>query len=155
MTHSNTGCCRAVINGRSLRLDLQLSFWTGISRDMNFSHWQFPIHTKCMETYVNVFRWDVLFVLHKLQTRFLFKCFKFSLCWRSLYLSLLFDKDISRGMRAFGRLRRLVKGNWGQWQATFNRQLLKPVMFHDMVNEGGMEPGLSTSHLNHLLYTEN
>lgn len=38
MAHSDTCRCRAVINGGSLRLDLQLSFWTGISRDMNFSH---------------------------------------------------------------------------------------------------------------------
>lgn len=29
----------------------------------------------------------------------LLKCSKFSLCWRSLYLSLLCDKDISRGRR--------------------------------------------------------
>lgn len=86
---------------------------------------------------------------------FLFKCFKFSLCWRSLYLSLLFDKDISRGMRAFGRLKGLVKGKWGQWQAACNRQLLNLSCFMFTVNEEGMERGLSTSHRNHLLDTEN
>lgn len=51
-----------------------------------------------------------LLVLHQLQSWLMFKCFKLSLCWRRLYLSLLCDKDISRGMKVFGRL----KGNWGQ-----------------------------------------
>lgn len=41
---------------------------------------------------------------------FSFKCFKFSLCWRSLYLSLLCDKRYLE--RAFGRLRE----SWGQWR---------------------------------------
>lgn len=101
MAHSNPCCCWA-------SLDLHLSSRTGISRDLNFSHWRFPVCTTRTESHVNVFRRDDLFVLHTLQCWFLFKCFKFSLCWRSLYLLLLCDE---------GYLKRETERKWwGLWQ---------------------------------------
>lgn len=84
----------------------------------------------CAETYVNVSRRD-LFVFHKLQCWFLFKCFKLNLCWRSLYLSLLCDKDILRGM-----LRGKDEDNDGQ--------VPHPSCLVFMVKEDGMEGELST-----------
>lgn len=119
MAHSDSCCCLSVMDRRSLRLDFPLGpasqgTWTSVTDDFL----SVPLR---METYVNVFRWDVLFVLHKLRCWVLFKCFKFSLCWRSLFLSLVWQRYLERGNR-------------GQWH-------LSCFMF--TVNEDRMEPELS------------
>lgn len=93
MAHSITCRCRAVINRRSLRLNLQLFSWTGISRDMNFGHWRFSASVPCVWKPTWMYS-DEMFYLYCTSCKpgFSFKCFKFRLCWRSLYLSLLCDK---------------------------------------------------------------
>lgn len=92
----------------------------------------FPSVPLRMETYVNVFRWDVLFVLHKLQCWFLFKCFKFSLCWRSLFVSFVWQRYLERKER-------------GHWQTGPT-----PVMFN--VRGDRRQDGTRTLHTsNHLL----
>lgn len=138
MAHSNMCCCWA------LRLDLQLSSWTGISRDMNFSHWQFPIRTTRMETYVNVFRWDVLFVLHNLRYCFLFKCFKFmSMLKKSLFVSFVWQRYRERNecVRQTEAKLRTMTGRSHTCHVSCSR---------------GMKKGWSEDflHLNHLLDTE-
>lgn len=114
MAHSVTCRCRAVINRRSLRLNLQLFSWTGISRDMNFGHWRFSASVPCVWKPTWMYS-DEMFYLYCTSCKpvfFLFKCFKFSLCWRSLYLSLLCGKKISREGREHSADWGETEGQW-------------------------------------------
>lgn len=140
MAHSITCRCRAVINRRSLRLNLQLFSWTGISRDMNFGHWRFSASVPCVWKPTWMYS-DEMFYLYCTSCKpgFLFKCFKFSLCWRSLYLSLLCDKRYLERNESIRQTEGKLRDNDGQGPT--------PVSFH-VHGEG-----LSTSHLNYLLDT--
>lgn len=48
----------------------------GISRDVTFSRWWFPVRTPCADTHVNVFRWDVYLYHTSCSAVSLSKCFK-------------------------------------------------------------------------------
>lgn len=161
MAHSNLCCCRAVINRRSLWLDS----WTGISRDMNFSHWRFPIRTARMETYVNVFRRDVLFVLHKLQCCFFCLSALSSVYVEEVSIRLFRVTKISReehwggnwGWFSTRHVSRWTKKGWsensphlnppaGPWKQTPSSLFLPPsfsfsVWLSDHIKQWGLNPG--------------
>lgn len=107
MAHSNLCCCRGCHEAQVYEIGLAALLADQRLKGHELKSLQFPVRASVCGNPRECIQTRSICIFTSCNAGFCFKCFKLNLCSRSLYLSLLCDKDILRG-----RLRGKDLGQW-------------------------------------------